>query len=227
MIQPTWQSECGMVRLFNADCLAILPQVAGVDAVVTDPPYGMNAFDGSQTLAKYGMSRKHNWDKPVDDAAMQLVLNVGSAHIIWGGNYYANALPNSKGWLVWTKPDAVPSMASCELAWTDLPINAKHINHSIAATNAERVGFPAQKPLAVMLFSLSFLVDADTSVVCDPFMGSGTTGVACVRDGRSFIGIEREPKYFEIARRRIESELIKKTGNYKADPKKYPLLAGA
>jgi site-specific DNA-methyltransferase (adenine-specific)/modification methylase len=79
-------------------------------------------------------------------------------------------------------------------------MNTRLIDQTISATNAERVGHPTQKPLLVMLFTLSF-VDGD--LILDPFAGSGTTGVACIRTGRRFIGVEKEPKYFEIALRRI------------------------
>ena len=201
-----WVSECGTVTLYCGDCLEVLPtlEAGSVDAVVTDPPYGMNAFDGSGTAKKYGISRRDNWDKPITDAVVCKIASFAKTAIIWGGNYYADALPRSKGWLVWVKPDAVPSMASCELAWTSMSINAKYVTQTIAATNAERVGFAAQKPIAVMVWSVSF-VDGDA--ILDPFMGSGTTGVACVRLGRRFIGIELEPKYFAIAKRRIIDEL--------------------
>lgn len=93
-------------------------------------------------------------------------------------------------------------MANFELAWTNLDRNARQISVSIAATNAERVGHPTQKPLAVMRWTLAELGLCGT--VIDPFMGSGTTGVACAQLGRKFIGIEIEPKYFDIACRRIE-----------------------
>ena len=84
-------------------------------------------------------------------------------------------------------------------------MNARQIVHTISATNAERVGHPTQKPLRVMEWTLEQVNAGQT--VLDPFMGSGTTGVACVRTGRKFIGIELEPKYFEIAVARIEAEL--------------------
>jgi DNA modification methylase len=212
MIRDSWQSDDGAIRLILGDCLSVLPGLSGIDAIVADPPYGMNAFDGSGTQRKYGMSRKNNWDKPVCKEALQFIATTGREHVIWGGNYYADILPAMKGWLVWTKPDAVPSMSSCEMAWTDLPINAKHINYSIAATNAERIGFPAQKPLKVMLFTIGFLGES-VETVADPFMGSGTTGVACIRTGRRFIGIEINPEYYAIAKRRCIEEL-----------NRYPLL---
>jgi site-specific DNA-methyltransferase (adenine-specific)/modification methylase len=92
-------------------------------------------------------------------------------------------------------------MANFELCWTNLDRNAKQISHSISATNAERVGHPTQKPLAVMLWQLTSMKEAKN--VLDPFMGSGTTGVACAKLGRRFTGIEIDPDYFEIACNRI------------------------
>ena len=92
-------------------------------------------------------------------------------------------------------------MAHFEMAWTNQDMNARQLKHSIAATNAERVGHPTQKPVRVMEWCLGFAEGAQT--VCDPFMGSGTTGVACANHGKAFTGIERERKYFDIACERI------------------------
>ena len=83
--------------------------------------------------------------------------------------------------------------------------NARQLSHSIAATNAERVGHPTQKPLAVMMWSLTFVPDAIS--ILDPFMGSGTTGVASVKRGRKFTGIEIDEQYFSLACRRIGAAL--------------------
>jgi len=120
--------------------------------------------------------------------------------VIWGGNYYA--LPPSRGWLSWFKPDAPPSMANFELAWTNRDCNARQISHSISATNGERVGHPTQKPERVMRWTIEQA--GNPATILDPFMGSGTTGVAAMQLGRKFIGIEIEPKYFDIACKRIE-----------------------
>ena len=117
-----------------------------------------------------------------------------------GGNYFT--LPPSRGWLVWYKRDSVPSAADVELAWTNRNMNARLIDQTIAATNAERAGHPTQKPLAVMRFTLSFFPNAAT--ILDPFMGSGTTLVACQRMGRSGTGIEMDPDYFAIACKRVD-----------------------
>ena len=190
----------GNATLYLGDCREVLPALPAFDLLCTDPPYGMSAFDGSRTRRMYDMDRKKNWDSaPVDDDLMAALIAKCAAAIVWGGNYYT--MPVRKSWLAWRKPDAPPTMAHFELAWTSLSMNARQIDHSIAATNAERIGHPAQKPLRVMVWSLSFAPNAQT--VLDAFMGSGTTGVACAQLGKAFTGIERERKYFDIACQRI------------------------
>jgi site-specific DNA-methyltransferase (adenine-specific) len=192
----------GDATLILGDCREVLPTLGKVDAVVTDPPYGIGAAAGTRRPSNYqrlaGMLPR-TWDNsPVGD--IKNLLASGAKQVVWGGNYYR--LPPSRGWLSWFKPDAPPSMASVELAWTNLNQNARQISQSIAATNAERVGHPTQKPVAVMLFTLREIGEAHS--ILDPFMGSGTTGVACAKLGRKFIGIEIDEGYFDIACRRIE-----------------------
>ena len=184
----------GNARLIHGDCREVLPLLPKHDLLLTDPPYGIYACGG-----KWGHKDELQWDKEVADNEGQF-LAAGKVQIVWGGNYFR--LPPSRGWLAWRKPDRVPSAADFELAWTSLDMNSRLIDQTIAATNAERVGHPTQKPLRVMAWSLSFVPDAQT--VCDPFMGSGTTGVACVQLGKSFTGIECERKYFDIAVTRIQ-----------------------
>ena len=131
--------------------------------------------------------------------SLDVVLAAAPVQAIWGGNYYA--LPPSRGWLSWFKPDAPPSMANFELAWTNLDRNARQISHSIAATNAERIGHPTQKPLAVMRWCIDQI--GTPASVLDPYMGSGSTGVAALQMGLVFVGIEIDPRYFEIACERV------------------------
>jgi site-specific DNA-methyltransferase (adenine-specific) len=188
----------GNATLYLGDCRDVLPTLGKVDAVVTDPPYGIGFAAQPTKWQRLAGQQPESWD----DAPDQAVLSLPSLApcIIWGGNYYA--LRPSRGWLSWFKPDAPPSMASFELAWTSLDQNARQLKVSIGETNPERVGHPTQKPLRLMKWCIGFLPDAKT--ILDPFMGSGTTGVAAVQMGRKFIGIEREERYFEIACRRIE-----------------------
>ncbi len=204
----------GDAVLYLGDCREILPTLGKVDAVVTDPPYGIDFAAQPTKWQRRAGQKPESWDAlPVD--GLWDILARSKIQVVWGGNYYL--LPPSRGWLSWFKPDAPPSMGSFELAWTNLDQNPRQISCSIGATNAEREGHPTQKPLAVMLFTLRQTGEAHTTL--DPFMGSGTTGVACANLGRKFIGIEIEPKYFDIACRRID-QAYKQPRLFKDEPAK-------
>ena len=190
----------GNATLYLGDCMEILPTLKPVDAVVTDPPYGIG-FGAKHT--KWSANRGvvlGEWDENIPD--VHCLLDIADEVVIWGGDRFS--LPVSRRWLTWVKPDAPPTFASTEFAWTNKNRPARYIIHSISQTNQERVGHPTQKPIRVMEWSLSFIPD-EAEVILDPFMGSGTTGVACMNLGRKFIGIEIEPKYFDIACERIEN----------------------
>ncbi len=196
------------VTLHLGDCLDVLKALpdGSVDAVVTDPPYGLGDTQARRRPFKWqrlGGQVPREWDRVPGHVAN--LLDLGPKVAIWGGNYFA--LPPSRGWLVWYKPDALPSMASAELCWTSLDQNTRHLRHSISATNRERVGHPTQKPVAVMRWSLECLGLPPGSTILDPFMGSGTTGVAAVQLGMSFIGVEIDPTYHAIAKKRIDAAL--------------------
>ena len=194
-----WQSDCGTVTLYLGDCLEVLPTLepgVSFDAVVTDPPYGIG-------IASNPVRQKHErmlWDEiaPVEAVSRLLTLNVPT--VIWGGNYFG--LPPTRCFLVWDKlqPENF-SLAMCELAWTNLSMPAKKFTKCVTSYAKHH---PTQKPVELMGWCVE---KTGGSTAFDPFMGSGTTGVACVRLGRRFIGIELEPKYFAIAKRRIRDEL--------------------
>lgn len=192
----------GNATLYLGDCLEILPTLPKVDAVITDPPYGIG-YSLNPIVGKGKTKSNHEsstWDAaPVSD--LDIVRDKGVVQVIWGGNYYP--LPPARGWISWFKPDAPPSLGNFELAWTNLQRTSRQVSHSIAATNGERAGHPTQKPVPVMRFSLKYA--GFPGMVLDPYMGSGTTGVACVQLGLQFIGIEIERQYFEIACERIEN----------------------
>lgn len=200
----------GNAELWHGDCREILPTLPKVDAVVTDPPYGIgeaagkNVSRGHLAVAKdYG---KDSWDdEPISPELIQMVRGAGKWTVIFGGNYYA--LPPAKCWLVWDKENGESDFADCELAWTNLPKAVRRLRymwHGMLRANGEARGdHPTQKPIGVMAWAINH-VPAPCNTVLDPFMGSGTTGVACMNLGRKFIGIEIERKYFDIASRRIE-----------------------
>lgn len=204
---PFEEHTIGPCRLIRGDCLEVLPTLCIVDAVVTDPPYGMNATGANmkggsgrwalETAVSAWPERLH-WD----DEAPKLVSQFPAIFpqcIIWGGQFHA--LPRSRGWLVWNKIIRNWSSSECELAWTNIetPVRAFDYSHGQLANEGKQ--HPTQKPVPLMEWCIRFIKGHS---ILDPFMGSGTTGVACVRLGRYFIGIEREPKYFDIACRRIE-----------------------
>jgi site-specific DNA-methyltransferase (adenine-specific) len=188
----------GDVMIYHGDCREVLPTLPTVDLVCTDPPYGIFACGG-----KWGRKNELQWDKrPADN--IEQIISHGKEAVVWGGNYFA--LPPSRGWLVWYKRDSVQSAADVELAWTSRDMNARFIDHTIAATNAERVGHPTQKPLRVMNWTLSLMAPAST--VLDPFAGSGTTLVAAKLAGIAAIGIEISERYCEMAANRLRQGVL-------------------
>jgi site-specific DNA-methyltransferase (adenine-specific)/modification methylase len=200
--------EIGNATLYLGDCMDILPTLDKVDAVITDPPYGIN--ENSKKVASRGKLAApkdygdFDWDKaPPPDALIELIRTKGQHQAFFGGNYFT--LPPTSCWLVWDKLNGSNDFADCELAWTNWPKAVRRLqwrwNGMIRQGNEERY-HPTQKPLEVMKWVIELCPKSET--ILDPFMGSGTTGVAAVQMGRKFIGIEREPKYFEIACKRIE-----------------------
>jgi site-specific DNA-methyltransferase (adenine-specific) len=204
--------EDGSVTIYLGDCRDVLPHLAPVHLVLTDPPYGIGfAAQPTDYQRLRGMKRR-DWDNErFADDTLEIIRAAGNQQIIWGGNYYH--LPTSRGWLAWVKPDAPPSMGNVELAWTNVDQNAKYISQSIAATNAERVGHPTQKPLRVMRWCIEMFADART--IIDPFMGSGTTLRAAKDLGRIAIGIEADERYCEMAVKRMAQLVFNFDEGYK------------
>ena len=208
----------GDCRLILGDCLEILPTLGNVDAVVTDPPYGMGfntdsrRFSGGARDIQRGAGRADRLiigdDKPFDPAHWLAFPEA----ILWGANHYAQRLPVGST-LIWLKKyheQYGTFLSDAEVGWQKggHGVYAFHAPDSPARRRNEFDGqsgdtaHPTQKPIALMGWCIE-RVAAET--ILDPFMGSGTTGVACVNLGRKFIGIEIEPKYFDIACRRIEA----------------------
>ena len=194
----------GNAILYLGDCMEVLPTLGKVDAVITDPPYGIGADTHAGKVEngwkQYG---EGGWDKcRPEKKTFDLFIDKGKTVIVWGGNYFTDWLPPSMQWLSWDKGQDGFSLADFELAWTNQNKAARRINYPRALALKDVKQHPTQKPLAVMRWCIEQAGNPQT--ILDPFMGSGTTGVAAIQLGRSFIGIEREPKYFDIACQRIE-----------------------
>ena len=204
----------GDATLYLGDCREILPTLAGVNAVVSDPPYGMGfntdsrRFTGSNI--KRGLGREDRIiigdDEPFDPAPWLAFSEV----ILWGANHYAQRLPVGST-LVWLKKyqeQYGTFLSDAEIGWQrgGHGVYCLHAPDSPARRRnefngqADATAHPTQKPLALMSWCIE-RTSAET--ILDPFMGSGTTGVAALKLGRKFIGIEIEPRYFDIACKRI------------------------
>ena len=195
----------GNATLYLGDCRDILPDLGLVDAVVTDPPYGIDFGNNGNFKATHGWSKRREclkWDieKP-SKKIFDLILKVSRVQIIWGGNYFTDYLPPTMRWLIWDKGQRDFSLADFEMAWTSQNKASRIFNYARSKAIQDVKKHPTQKPIALMEWCLGFLPESKT--ILDPFMGSGTTGVACMNLDRHFIGIEKDPDYFEIACKRI------------------------
>lgn len=198
------------VTCILGDCMEVLPTLGRVDAVVTDPPYGIDYGRAGGFSASHGWGpwrEKCGWDveRPAR-AIFEAMLACSKHQIIWGGNYFTDYLPPSSHWLIWDKGQRSFSLADFEMAWGSQKRAARMIDYPRGRAVLDGKEHPTQKPLQVMKVCIEQLPD-DCRAILDPFMGSGTTGVAAVNLGRRFIGIEIDEHYFDIACRRISEAL--------------------
>lgn len=216
------------VTLYLGDCREIVPSLAiKIDAVVTDPPYGKRERTDRKskgrdvpgrlktTAAGWGKDWPpvHGDDEPFDPSPWLTYPKV----VLFGANWIGGLPPASK-WIVWDKRENTgpDDNADCELAWTNIggPVRMhRQLWRGICRRGEENINYgegrvhPTQKPIALMSFCLDACRLKPGATVLDPYMGAGATGVAAVRKGLGFIGIEIEPLYFDTACRRIEDAL--------------------
>lgn len=180
-----------------------------IDLLLTDPPYGVDIAKrghvGGGSLAKVAHYTPKKWDQEAPDLAhLHYLISMATNSILWGGNYYG--LEGRSKWLVWDKMNT-GNFADCELAWTNLPGVVRIFRHMWNgmlrdSEQAEKRIHPTQKPVRLMQWCINQAVSVD--FVFDPFMGSGSTAIAAIQMGKSFVGIERDTEYFDLACRRIE-----------------------
>lgn len=202
------EERIGDCTLINGDMLECIDKL-GVPqknaALLTDPPYGIRADESAAKSKRkwgwkdYGFS---NWDRHRPQKEnFDRMLAATSEQIIWGGNYFSDFLPPKMRWLIWDKNQRDFSLADFEMAWTSQNKAARAFDYPRSLALRDGKQHPTQKPVALMKWCLGFLNPNKT--VLDPFMGSGTTLVACAKLGRKGIGIELDPDYFEIAVERV------------------------
>lgn len=196
------------VECILGDCLEVLPTLGRFDAVVTDPPYGIGRDGQKKTTGGNGGRKAYEfkgWDKerPSRDL-FDFIRGCSDQQVIWGGNYFADLFPPTGKWLVWDKGQRI-NQSDGELAYTSKDGALRIFTQNRVALLVEGAQHPTQKPLEVMRWSIQQVPEAVS--ILDPFMGSGSTGVAAINLGRKFTGIEIDPDYFDIACRRIEAAL--------------------
>ena len=226
----TYTLHCG-------DCTEILPKLwQRIDAIVSDPPYGMG-LDTDYTRFNGGSNHPLGIigdDKPFDPSHL---LNYPKV-VLFGMNHYPDKLPPG-GAFVWLKnreSQRAALLSDAEIAWVKGIQGVyvyTHIWHGFdrESERGEKVIHPTQKPVALMQWIIERVTNPGDTV-CDPYMGSGSTGVAAILGGRNFVGIEMQKEYFDTAQERIENAARQMRKEFKslADARRYndlPLLMGA
>lgn len=200
--------DLGRAKLILGNGLVELPVLAGTfDAVISDPPYGIS-YDPSIRNADWPEGIIGD-DQPFDPCPL---IALAKPTVLFGANHFASRLPDSARWFVWDKrPDMRPmKFADCELAWCSEPGAARIVRYMWhGAARGPETGqhwHPTQKPIEVMRWVIE-AVTKPGDVILDPYMGSGTTGVAALQCDRRFIGIEILERWFAAAEKRIRAEL--------------------
>jgi len=201
------------ITIYNNDCLTVMIALRPLNGIIiTDPPYGINAADknfANGTSKNIKMYEEGNWDKEKPQRIyFEMMKYISSHQIIFGGNYYNSILGDARGMIFWDKGTGKNSYADGELAWTSFDRPIKKYDLTWVGANAkDRFSIrehPTQKPLELMIEIIKdYTTPAD--VIIDPFMGSGTTLVAAATLGRKAVGVEINPKYCAIAKRRLQT----------------------
>lgn len=222
----SYSSPCGLVTLYLGDCLEILPTIKA-DAIISDPPYGFG-YDPYRSktpqLSKGMFVKDRNW-KQIDGEAEAFdprAMLCAPIVLLWGANHYADKLPSSKRWLIWDKRDGTPSdnQSDAELAWCNVGGSVRmhrQLWRGVARAGEENIAsageklHPHQKPVHLMAWCLDQAGVKPGMTVCDPYAGSASTLVACLRRGIKSIGIESDAEHYEAAKERLRRELSQMT----------------
>ena len=211
---PYYETELG--KLYHGDCLEIMPLLEPVDLVLTDPKYGIGmdkGFEGFEGFGGFGppIARKQyddQWDNERPPKEFFDLIVKTKLTLIFGGNFFADLLPQSTHWIFWDKLNTMPTFGDGELIWTNS--KRKSVKKIIYEYNGllgkeGKRYHPTQKPVGLFVLILEER-SKPTDLILDPMIGSGTTAIACERLNRRWIGIEISEAYCEIAKKRIEKE---------------------
>lgn len=198
------EERIGGQRLILGDCLEVMPLLGEFDAVVTDPPYNLGDWNnrGSNKKRPFDSDKTQIWDSSISQSHIDLIISKSATQIIWGGNYLLDFLGRTKQMFVWNKGIRNMHFNDCEIAWCSQFKEASRV-FDFSPSSAEKKQHPTQKPVELMTWCINHL-PKNAQTILDPFMGSGTTLVACQKLGRAGTGIELDPDYFDIACKRVD-----------------------
>ena len=196
----------GGIVIYCGDCRDVAPSLGRFDLMLTDPPYGIGEHGGAcRTRERPGYAKHANlgWDKerPGRDV-FDLVLSKADTAIIWGGNYFADYLSPSMGWLYWRKLMG-GDFSDGELAWTSRRAALREFTKCPKGMNKQH---PCEKPVELMMWCIGLVKGVRT--IFDPFAGVGSTGRAAKDLSLQATLIEREERYCEIAAKRLAQGVL-------------------
>jgi len=219
-VDPYWVSACGRFTVYCADCSDVINALPwnAPKLLITDPPYGISLGCDFLSRGRGLLATCNDYEDVAGDGEPYdptLLLNLGLPTVLWGANHFCHKVAGSSGWLVWDKkrPEGI-DQADCELAWTNFVKGVRIFRHTwhgmMRASEHGENYHPTQKPVALFdwLLGLKWVKDILGTVV-DPYMGSGPLGVACVKAGREYVGVELVEGYCKIAVQRIRAELVR------------------
>lgn len=210
VIRPFYERD-GIV-IYNGRCEDVLPFVGVYDLLLTDPPYGLKwGHVGFENQPLLDHTEAAEWDQRPTAETMGLAMKAARRHVVWGGNYLSDLLGPCNGPLVWNKLTGKNKYADGEMAWSDVVGTMRIFNHQWCGAfkdseRNERNVHPTQKPVALMTWCLKLA--GDVASVVDPWMGSGTTLVACKLAGVRAVGIEVSERYCETAANRLRQGVL-------------------
>ena len=202
-------------EVYNMDCIAGMKEYPDkyFDLAIVDPPYGIGAENHAGN-ANNGWKQwdKKDWDSSIpNEEYFTELFRVSKNQIIWGGNYFANLLPNSQGWIFWDKGQRNFSLADGELCWTSFKKSTRVFEMARAKAKAS-IGYekihPTQKPVELYDFCLSFAKLDQGDKILDTHLGSGSSRIAAYRNGFHFVGFELDKDYYEAQEKRFKTELM-------------------
>lgn len=214
---PYFQTPDQRATIYCADSIQLLPLLKNIDAIVTDPPYGINYVHNGHGKGFSSSRNKKpiiNDEHPFDPTPL---LSVCSKYMLFGADHYKQHLPEGGRFYCWDKScgqGPADNMMDAEFAWSNIK-NARCIFRHMwkgclrageGCSSKMTRTHPSQKPVELMMWCLDTIRIGIDKTILDPYMGVGSTGVACLRTGRRFIGIEIDPEYCDIAADRLQKE---------------------